>query len=370
MDNKEQISLLELMERVKGAISREAGKQVWIRAEISDIKNHSAGHCYLELVDSESNQGDIEARAQGIIWASAYKMIRPYFETTTGYSLSVGMHILIKVLPQFSPLYGLSLIISDIDPSFTVGELEIERQKTILKLKSEGAFEMNKSLTLPGLPKKFAIISSPSAAGYLDFIKHLHENQYGYKFMTKLFPAPMQGERAAEGIIEAMDKVALESNLFDALLILRGGGSPQDLRCFDDYELAVNIAQFPLPVLTGIGHEQDFHIADMAAHTSVKTPTALAAFITGIFIAEESKIASFIGRLSLSLHTRVSLEKNRVSLLEQRAKMNNPLALLEKGYALVSKDGVKVLFKDLKKGDKIDLMMKSGTAECTVFKLK
>lgn len=393
MDTKEHISLLELLGRVKGAIEREVSSQLWIKAEISDIKNHSAGHCYLELVDTGKDGDEVEARAQGIIWSSVYKMLKPYFETTTGYQLARGMHILVKAQVQFSTLYGLSLIISDLNPSFTIGELEIERQKSILKLKEEGMFEMNKELEIPKLPRKFAVISSESAAGYLDFIKHLHENEYGYRFQTTLFTAPMQGEAAPAGIIEAMDRVAQNLSSYDALLILRGGGSTQDLRCFDDYELAVNIAQFPLPVITGIGHEQDFHIADMVANTYLKTPTAIANFIVDKFSAEEGNITSIAAKLSLSLRTRIINEENRlrrvadalftgcksryineqhaVELLEQKVVMNNPLALLAKGYALVLKEREKVISADaLKAGDEIDVVLQKGTVECLVKKLK
>ncbi len=392
MTNIEHISLLKLLEKVKGEVEEGTRGQIWVKTEISDIKNHPAGHCYLELVDTGEEERDVEARAQGIIWASVYKMLRPYFTTTTGYELTAGMHILVRVNVQFSPLYGLSLIISDIDPSFTVGEVELERQKNIRRLREEGMFDMNKGLELPRLPRNFAVISSKSAAGYLDFIKHLHENEYGYRFRTKLFPAPMQGESAPSGIIEAIDMVAEEMNSFDVLLILRGGGSPQDLRCFDDYELAVNIAQFPLPVITGIGHEQDFHIADMVAHTSVKTPTAVAAFITGIFIKEESLISSFASRLSLSLQARVLNEgsrlqrttdtlinicTNRISegmhlldLAEQRIKINNPIALLKNGYAITVKDGKRVNALELKREDKVEIFMKEGSADCTVNEVK
>lgn len=393
MDIKEHISLLELLEKIKGTIESEINTQLWIKAEISDIKNHSAGHCYLELVDTGKDEEEVEARAQGIIWGSVYKMLKPYFETTTGYQLARGMHILIKAQVQFSTLYGLSLIISDINPSFTIGELEIARQKNILKLKSEGMFEMNKELEITRLPRKFAIISSESAAGYLDFIKHLHQNEYGYNFSTTLFIAPMQGENAPAGIIAAMDNVASKNNSFDALIILRGGGSTQDLRCFDDYELAVNIAQFPLPVITGIGHEQDFHIADMVANTSLKTPTAIANFIVDKFVTEEGNIASIVNRISLSLHTKVMSDNNklgrikdslfnicltkkekeyyRLDLLEQSIKLNNPLLLLEKGYALVLKSGQKVTSaKTLSPGDDVEILIKNGTLDCKVIKVR
>ncbi len=392
MSEKEHISLLELLGRVKESIENRMGGSVWVKAQISEIKSNSTGHCYLELADAGEGNQNIEARAQAIIWSSVFKMLKPYFETTTGYQLSRGMNVLVKVQVQFSTLYGLSLIISDIDPSFTVGELEIERQKTIERLRREGMFEMNRTLQLPRLPHRFAIVSSESAAGYLDFIKHLHENEYGYRFYTKLFPAPVQGENAPAGIIGAIDKVASEIDSFDALLILRGGGGVHDLRCFDDYDLAVNIAQFPIPVLTGIGHEQDFHIADMVAHTSVKTPTALASFITGIFIQEDSMIASFASRLSLSLQTRVVLEQSMISrvadnifnicnkrfsneqhrleLAEERVKNGNPLAILDKGYALVARNGLRVTGEEISAGENLEIMMQKMVIDCKVEKVK
>ncbi|MFA6334440.1 MAG: exodeoxyribonuclease VII large subunit [Bacteroidales bacterium] len=385
----EQITLCQLQEQIKESVERSHSGRYWIRAEISEIKNHSAGHCYMDLVDKPSYGDAITAKAQAIIWANTYRLLRPYFETTTGQPLTKGMHILVDVLVQYSTLYGLSLIVLDIDPSFTIGEQEMERQKTIGRLKSEGMFEMNKTLELTSLPKRLAIISSEQAAGYRDFYNQLHNNEYGFRFKTELFSAPMQGNLAPEGIIEAMDKVAKRIVEFDLLLILRGGGSAQDLTCFDDYNLSANIAQFPIPVITGIGHDHDYHIADMVAYTSVKTPTALADFIVDIFAKEDQQIIFLSRRLSLSLHTRTINESNslksitnrvlnaywlqlktnrhRLQLLEQRIISNNPLSLLEKGYALVLRDGFKVMNIDqVEEGNNIKVILKGGALNCTI----
>jgi len=383
------MTLCQLQEQIKESIESRNNAKYWIRAEISEIKNNFAGHCYLDLVDRPTGADSVTAKAQAIIWANSYRLIRPYFETTAGQPLTKGMHILICVQVQYSALYGLSLIVMDIDPSFTVGEQELERQKTIVRLKNEGMFEMNSTLELPLLPKRLAIISSDQAAGYRDFINHLYLNEYGFKFTSELFNAPMQGNIAPEGIIDAMDKVAGRSDEFDILLILRGGGSAQDLACFDDYNLAANIAQFPLPVITGIGHDHDYHIADMVAHTSVKTPTALADFIVDIFVKEDQQIIFLSRRLSLSLHTRLINESNnlksvtnrlvnsykaviqlnyhKLQMLEQRVRSNNPLLLLTKGYALVIKEGRKISHvSQVEEGENIRVIMDGGALNCTI----
>jgi exodeoxyribonuclease VII large subunit len=316
-------------------------------------------------------------------------MLRPFFESTTGQQLSKGMQVLVQAQVQYSPLYGLSLIISDIDPSYTVGEQELERQRTIARLREEGMFDMNSTLELTPLPRNLAVISSETAAGYRDFMNHLHKNDYGFKFITELFPAPVQGNSASAGIIEAMDKVAARAGEFDMLLIIRGGGSVQDLICFDDYELAANIAQFPIPVLTGIGHDHDFHVADMVAHKSVKTPTAAADFLIDIFAAEEQQVAYLSGRLFSAIETRVIIETNRLEnyrrnlmegyrsninnsmhrldMLQQRILSNNPLTLLKKGYSITLCNGKRVYsVKDVKSGDNVKVLMDKGILNCNI----
>jgi len=367
MGKEEKMTLSALQEQIKESIERRFTGKYWITAEISEIKNHYAGHCYLDLIDKNPDEESVTAKAQAIIWANNYRMLRPFFETTAGSPLSKGMHVLIYVQVQFSALYGLSLVILDIDPAFTVGELELLRQQTLKRLKSEGMFDMNTSLQLPPLPRRLAVISSEQAAGYRDFFKHIHENEFGFRFVTELFPAPMQGILAPEGIIGAMDEVAARLDEFDLLLILRGGGSAHDLACFDDYDLAANIAQFPIPVLVGVGHDHDYHIADMVAHTSVKTPTALAAFIIDIFAAEEQQVLYLLRRLTLAVQSRVMNERSRIQLLEQRVVSGNPLALLGKGYALLLKNGRRVMnSKEVEVGEMIGVMLKGGRLDCKI----
>lgn len=367
MGKEEKMRLSDLQEQVRESIEQRFTGKYWITAEISEIKNHYSGHCYLDLIDKNPGEDTVSAKAQAIIWANNYRILRPFFETTTGSPLSKGMHILVYVQVQFSSLYGLSLVITDIDPTFTVGEQELLRQETIKRLKMEGMFEMNSTLDFPQLPRRLAVISSEQAAGYRDFMKQLHDNEFGFNFYTKLFQAPMQGITAPEGIIEAMDEVAARVAEFDLLLILRGGGASHDLACFDDYNLAANIAQFPIPVVVGVGHDHDYHIADMVAHTSVKTPTALADFIIDLFAAEEQQILYLSRRLSLALQSRIMSEKNRIQLLEQRIISGNPFKLLEKCYAVIYKDGRRIKdIKDICVEDKIGVILNGGHIECVV----
>lgn len=389
MNQTKHIGLLELQNMIKERVEGSFLDNVWVRAEVSELNNHSTGHCYLTLIEKDQKKHSLLAKISAIVWASTYRTLRPYFESATGTSLAVGMNILVKAQVVYSQIYGLSLIIYDIDPSFTLGELEIARQKTIMQLKEEGMFDMNSSLDLPQLPRRFAVISSSTAAGYRDFMRHLHENEYGFRFSATLFEAPMQGEDAPRGIIAALDQIAQQTEEFDIVLILRGGGGAMDLICFDNYDLAVNVAQFPLPVLTGIGHDHDYHVIDMVAHTNVKTPTALADFIIDIFAGEDYRLSALSSRLSLSiankyskedgrfisLLSRISLavsqkyskELNRLSLLEQRVVKGNPFSILESGYCIAQKGGRRVeSISDLKCGERIRLSLKGGVADCII----
>lgn len=385
------IGLLELQEEIRERLERGLERSYWVRAEISDIKQQSTGHCYMELVDRRDGEEGISARAQAIMWSSTFRMIRPYFFTTTGEELSRGMKILVKAQVQYSALYGLSLIISDIDPSYTVGEQEILRQKTINRLREEGMFEMNSTLELTVLPSRIAVISSDSAAGYRDFINHLHRNEFGFVFKTELFPAAMQGSSAPEEIILSLEKIAERAGEFDLVAIVRGGGSVQDLSCFDDYDLAANIAQFPLPVVTGIGHDHDFHVADMVSFQGLKTPTAVADFIIEIFASEEQQLSYLLQRLNMAISNRSSVETtlveriearifsraiervtsgvHKIEMLEQRIRSGNPLVLLEKGYAIPLIEGERVRsVKGVKRGDKITLVLADGRLDCLIEK--
>ncbi len=389
MIKREEITLGELQERIKGVIESSFSGRYWVRAETGEVKIHSQGHCYIDLIEKSKVGGGVTAKVQAVIWASSFRMLKPYFETTTGRALERGLSILVNVQVTYSQLYGMSLVITDIDPTFTIGEQEIIRQKCIARLSQEGMFEINSSLDIQLLPRRLAVISSEGAAGYRDFVKHLEDNDYGFSFSIKLFSAPLQGESAPDGIIEQMEKVAREMDHFDILLIIRGGGAAQDLVCFDDYNLAINIAQFPLPVIVAVGHDHDYHIADMVAHTSLKTPTAAAAFIIDLFVAEEQQLIFLSRRVSLSLQSRLQSESNTLErfiermavalrtyyrerehlldIFERRVISASPFTILERGYSLALRGGKKIgSVNDAQAGDDFTLLLSDGSFNCTI----
>ncbi len=272
-------SLYQLNQQIKQQLSETFGQPQWVIAEISEINTNRSGHCYLELIEKSTDNDQIIAKARATIWSFTYRMLKPYFETTTGQVLTRGLKVLVKATVEFHEVFGLSLNISDIDPSYTMGDMARRRREIILRLEEEGIARMNKEIELARVPQKIAIISSPSAAGYEDFIKQLEHNPRGYKVYHHLFPAVMQGKDAEQSIIHALERVFEHDDFFDAVAIIRGGGSTADLLCFDGYELAANVAQFPIPVLAGIGHERDESVVDLVSHTRLKTPTAVAEFI-------------------------------------------------------------------------------------------
>ena len=275
MDQK--LTLSELNKQIGEVLAGAFPVGVWVIGEISELKENRNGHCYLELIEKQGNE--IVARSRATIWSYTFRMLKPYFETTTGQLFSQGIKILVQVSVEFHPSFGLSLNIRDIDPVYTVGDMALQRNEIINRLKAEGVFDMNRELDLPLVPQKIAIISSSTAAGYLDFINQLQNNPQGYKFYTKLFPATMQGVETVPTIISALEKIYRYEDFFDAVVVIRGGGATADLSSFDNYDLAYHITQFPVPVITGIGHEKDDTIIDLVAHTRLKTPTAVAEFL-------------------------------------------------------------------------------------------
>ena len=275
------LTLFELTSLIKSELEKNLEPSYWVIAEISEMRLNPKGHCYMELVDKEGQYVTSKIRAN--IWAYTYRNLSAWFESITKTSLQSGIKVLLNVQVQYHELYGMSLNIKDIDPNFTLGERARKRQEIIQKLQDEGVFHINKELTLPIVPQRIAIISSETAAGYGDFKNQIEQNSRGYSFTTKLFQSLMQGDQAPSAIISALHQIHAEMQAFDLVVIIRGGGSQVDLDCFDDYKLASHIAQFPLPVITGIGHERDETIADLVAHTQMKTPTAVAEFlISGI----------------------------------------------------------------------------------------
>uniref|UniRef100_UPI00321674D1 exodeoxyribonuclease VII large subunit n=1 Tax=uncultured Draconibacterium sp. TaxID=1573823 RepID=UPI00321674D1 len=273
----QQFTLSQLNESIKNALLEVFPTTVWVVAEVSELKENRSGHCYLELIEKEENT--IIARSRATIWSYTYRMLKPYFETTTGKPFTHGIKVLVQVSVEYHPAYGLSLNIKDIDPTYTVGDMALQRKEIINRLQNEGVFDMNKELELPLVPQKIAVISSATAAGYQDFINQLETNDYGFVFYTKLFEAYMQGAEAVPSVIHALERIFQYEDFFDAVVIIRGGGATADLSSFDNYDLAMNITQFPLPVITGIGHEKDDTIIDLVAHTRLKTPTAVAEFL-------------------------------------------------------------------------------------------
>ncbi|MGB3181873.1 MAG: exodeoxyribonuclease VII large subunit [Cyclobacteriaceae bacterium] len=287
-----RLTLFELNRLVRNTLDANLEPGYWIVAEIGELRMNQRGHCYMELVEKENDE--IKAKIRANIWAYTYRNICGWFESVTGKSLEPGMKILAFVKVQFHELYSISLNVRDIDPQFTLGERARRKQEIVKQLQEEGVYDMNRQLPLPLVPQRLAVISSPTAAGFGDFIHQLENNRNGYNFEIVLFQALMQGDKASAAIVSAMHNVYNQAESFDALVIIRGGGSQVDLDCFDSYEVASHLAQFPLPVFTGIGHERDETIADMVAHTKLKTPTAVAEFLL-------NGISEFESRLNLAL---------------------------------------------------------------------
>lgn len=313
--NREEISLLELNNRIKGVISQSFAGVHWVRAEMSDVRTNVSGHCYLEFIEKSAVTGQTIAKARGAIWAKTFRMIKPYFEQETGQPFASGLKVLVKVTIEFHELYGYSLNVLDIDPAYTVGDMFRRRMEIIRRLQQEGVFDLNKELTIPLLPTRIAVITSPTAAGYEDFINQLTGNKNGYPFYPKIFPAIMQGEKTEASIIAALDRIYRHIDCFDIVVIIRGGGATSDLNSFDSYLLAANCAQFPLPVITGIGHERDDTVLDLVAHTRMKTPTAVAEFL----ISRMNTAAQEVNELQqavVSLSSGILLEeKNLLQLM-------------------------------------------------------
>jgi len=407
----EKLSLTELQLIIRDSLYLSLPQMFWIIAEISEISVNSSGHCYLELIEKHPDEKNVRARIKGIIWSSRYSFIKSFFENITGEYLKNGLKILVKAKVEYHELYGLSLVISDIDPAFTIGEMAIKRQLVIKMLEQEGVFSMNKEIDFPLLPQKIVIISSKSAAGYSDFINQLNGNSFGYVFYTALIETPMQGTETEQGVISALDKIAVNSSLFDLVVIIRGGGSQTDLSWFDNYNIAYHVTQFPLPVITGIGHEKDMSVTDMVANKSLKTPTAVADFIIDAMASSENQLlemsseirdlgkeyiskaghvaANHSSRLvssartfsfnkvnaaersikSLIAFTLNSLKRNNTRLLglENTLHILKPENVLQRGYTITSLNG-RILKKSiqLKKDDVIDTLFRDGTVSSIV----
>ncbi len=318
MSGSKKITLSELQGLIRDKLYEALPGFFWVVAEIAEIKLNNAGHCYLELTGSDTPGGKVTARVRATIWASKYLSLNTFFTASAGIPLRPGITILCKATVEYHELYGLSLNITDIDPTYTAGDMALKREAVISRLTAEGVMTMNRELSLPLYPRTVAVISSSNAAGYQDFMNHLTNNPYGYVFVSELFEAVMQGESTERSVIEALDRISASDEHFDAVVIIRGGGSTTDLSWFDSYDIAFYVTQFPVPVLTGIGHEKDLTVTDMVAWKSVKTPTAVADFL----VAQTLECENMIIDLASSIYTEaagiISSAEEQLSSLQNR----------------------------------------------------
>ena len=308
------VSLLELNRLVRDALELSMPGDYWVEAELADVRE-SAGHCYMELVQKDEFGSTPVARASAKCWRSTWMLARPHFERVTGERIHAGMKVLLQVHAQFHENYGFSWIVTDIDPTFTLGDMARKRMEIVRTLKEEGVFDLNRELSIPLFAQRIAVISSATAAGYGDFCSQLSNNAYGFDFIVELFQAVMQGEQVEQSVIAALNRINECADLFDCVVIIRGGGATSDLSGFDTLALAENVANFPLPVITGIGHERDESVLDMVANTKVKTPTAAAAFLIENLKRVSDRIMSAGDRITTAVRRRLDYESMRLGRL-------------------------------------------------------
>ena len=373
-------SLSDLCLLIGEVLEEHLAPTYWVRAEIASLSLR--GHCYMELVEKSANHS-IAAKVRTTCWQHAYHILAPYFAAETGQTLSVGLQVLLEVEVSFHAVYGMSLNVVGIDPSYTLGDLARQRQETIQRLKEEGVWDMQQSLRIPTLPRRIAVISSADAAGYGDFQHQLMHNRGAYRFHTQLFPALMQGEQSPRSIMQALHTIAEESEDYDIVAIVRGGGATTDLRNFDDYNLACHCAQFPLPIIAGIGHTRDISIVDMVVHTSVKTPTAVAEWLIQRMDAQAERLAQLSMRLQEAVKHSVQCHQNKLynlhqsirfatqqRLYKQRSKLelwektialHSPERIYRMGYTLTTMDGKVVRsIHDVKAGQQLQTHTADG----------
>ena len=329
---QQSISLFELNNLVRRGIKACLPGEFWVQAETSDVRSNHSGHCYLEFVQKDERSNALVAKARGMIWSNIYYRLKPYFERETGQAFVSGIKVLVKVTVDFHELYGFSLTVVDIDPTYTVGDMVKRRKEILERLDQEGILTMNKELSLPELPQRVAVISSPTAAGYGDFCNQLLHNAPGYIFYTRLFPAVMQGERIEASIINALEQIYREIDHWDVVVIIRGGGATSDLSGFDTYNLAANCVQFPLPVITGIGHERDDTVLDMVSHTRVKTPTAAAEFLINCMDRAAQRLDNMANILYRVIPDRLMREKDKIERLATRIPSSVQMRLQKEKY--------------------------------------
>ena len=352
-------TLSELCNEIGEALDSCLAPSYWVKAEVNSL-SEKGGHMYLDLVDGKT------AKMRATCWAGNKELLMAYFESETGQRLQAGMAVLVEVEIQWHAVYGISLSIVGIDPSYTLGDIARQRQRTIAQLQADGLLEAQQLLPLPTLIRRIAVISSPNAAGYEDFKHQL--NNSGYPFHTQLFAATMQGESAAKSIIAALEEISNPQKTYDAVVIIRGGGAVSDLSCFDDYTLCAVCAQYELPILTGIGHTRDVSILDMVAHEALKTPTAVAEFLIHRMDAQKARLDDLLMRLRRTADRQILIRRHRIEMLEQRLAACNPERIYRMGYSLLSKNG-KVIrsVQDLQTGDVITTHLADGNVLSAVL---
>ena len=384
----QRYSLRQLNLLVREAIEDALPDEYWVEAELSECRENS-GHCYMELIEKDERSNTPVARASAKCWRQTWLMVKPYFERTTGQPLRAGMKVLLRVYAQFHEAYGFSWIVTDIDPTYTLGDMARKRQEIIRQLKEEGVFDLQRELRIPTFAKRIAVISAQNAAGYGDFCRQLEDNDYGFRFEVTLFPAIMQGEQVETSVISALNNVYERIHDFDVVCILRGGGASADLSGFDTLALAENVAQFPLPIITGIGHDRDESILDMISHTRVKTPTAAAAFLIdhlrnvwerisqlatliptlALRVLSESRhrIELLENRLPVAIERRMTTQRHLLENLTIKLQGFDPQLLLSRGYSITLHNGRAVRDpKQLKPGEEIETRVEKGTIKSIV----
>ena len=381
-------TLRQLNLMVRDAIEMQMPDEYWVEAELSECRERG-GHCYMELIEKEEQTNTPVARASAKCWRQTWQMLQPHFERVTGQPLHAGLKVLLRVYAQYHEAYGFSWIVTDIDPTYTIGDMARKRQEIIRQLKEEGVFDLQRELCIPMFAQRIAVISAAGAAGYGDFCRQLEDNEYGLKFEATLFPAIMQGEQVEQSIIDALEKIYSAINSYDVVVIIRGGGATADLSGFDTLALAENVAQFPLPIITGIGHDRDESILDMVSNTRVKTPTAAAALLIDNLRQVLTRIDNAQQRIAMAISQRFASQKERLSslqtiipvlaqrllsnakhhleLLEMQLQGYDPQLLLRRGYSITLHNGHAVRDpQELKTGDEIETRLEKGTIVSTV----
>lgn len=382
----EKYSLKELCDWIQEIVENDLPNRYWVCAEIASMSVR--GHCYMELVEKAEN-GILAAKVRATCWSNVYHLLSAYFLQETGQSLHTGLQVMLEVSVEYHAVYGLSFNVWNIDPTYTLGDLAKQRQATIQQLTEDGVMDLQKALQIPSLPRRVAVISSADAAGYGDFCDQLKHNRFGFKFHVQLYPAVVQGDTAARSVVQALNSIAALEEEWDVVVIIRGGGASTDMSCFDDYNLASHCAQFPLPIIAGIGHTRDVSVVDMVVHTSVKTPTAAAEWLIERVAEQVERVGSLMLRLQRATQNAVSQEKNRLLLYEQQIfnavrgkavrergkldlwmktiELHSPERIFKMGYSLTMVNGKMVRSQsEVNEGDVLETHLHDGVIQSVV----